>query len=89
MLFEDILLLLLFGVAVFFIGIPLVQFVKRLLPVSKKSSLALAKERLEQAHLDAEAAKLNKQTEEIYDHLYEDVLKDDDDVEQEEKHRRV
>jgi hypothetical protein len=72
----------------FFIGIPLYQFGKRLLPANKKSSLAQAKERLEQARLDVEAARLNKEAEKLYDHLYEDVLKDDD-VEEQEKHRRI
>lgn len=89
MLIEDILLFLLGGGAFFFIGIPLIQLIKRLMPAAKKNSLAEAKERLEQARLDVEAAKLNKETEKIYNHLYEDVLQDDDVDQQDEKHRRV
>ena len=88
MLIEDIILFLLGGSAFFFIGIPLVQLIKRLMPAAKKNTLAEAKERLEQARLDVEAAKLNKETEKIYDHLYEDVLQEDD-AEKDEKHRRV
>jgi hypothetical protein len=90
MLFEDILLLLLGSGAIYFIGIPLFQLVRRLFP-SKTDSLADAKERLEQAKRDAAAADLNKQAEKIYDHLYEDALHEDDMEEENEetKHRRV
>jgi hypothetical protein len=87
--FVDILLLLLGGSGIFFIGIPFYKLMAKLLP-SKRNTLAEAKERLEQAHLDAEAARLNKEAEKIYDHLYEDVLhKDEVDEEDETKHRRI
>lgn len=88
--FVDILLLLLGGGGVFFIGIPFYKLMTRLIP-SKRNTLAEAKERLEQARLDAEAARLNKEAEKIYDHLYEDALQKDDEVDEENetKHRRV
>jgi hypothetical protein len=88
--FVDILLLLLGGGGIFFIGIPLYKLMVKLIP-SKRNALAEAKERLEQACLDAEAARLNKEAEQIYDHLYEDTLQQDEEVdkENETKHRRV
>jgi hypothetical protein len=88
--FVDILLFLLGGSGIFFIGIPFYKLMRRVLP-SKRDTLAEAKERLEQARLDAEAARLNKEAEKIYDHLYEDALQKDDEVDEENeaKHRRV
>jgi hypothetical protein len=88
-MFEDIILLLLGGGAIFYIGIPLAQLIKRLMPTAKKRTLEEAQERLEQAKLDVEAARLNKEAEKIYNHLYEDVLQDDDVIKQDDKHRRV
>ncbi len=84
---EDILLLILDGSAVFFIGIPFFQLVNKLVP-RKRNTLAEAKARLEQARLDAEAARLNKEAERIYNELYEDVLHEDDDDEETTKHNR-
>lgn len=83
MLFEDLILLLLIGSSVFFIGIPLVKFINQLIP-KKRNPLLEAKQRVEQAHLELEAARLNveaektsKEAEKIYEHLYDETLEDD------------
>jgi hypothetical protein len=90
MALEYILLLLALGSGAFFIGIPTFKIINALIPRSKKSALAEAKERLEQARSDAAAAKLNKQTERLYNEMYEEALHDDETVEQQhtqEKHK--
>lgn len=87
MLIENILFLILGGSALFFLGIPVVQLYNRLVP-KKRNTLAEAKERLEQARLDAEAARLNKETDKIYNDLYEDVLREDDEDETTQQHNR-
>jgi hypothetical protein len=76
MLFEQILILILFISAIYFIGIPVYKIAKQLAPV-KKDPLAEAKVRLEVAKQEIEAAKLNKEAEQIYSKLYEEVLVDD------------
>jgi hypothetical protein len=76
MLFEDLLLLLSFGVGIFFIGIPMFKLINSKIP-KKIDNLAEAKKRLEQARMDAEAAKLNKEAEQVYQTIYEDVLEDE------------
>ena len=85
MLFEDILIFLICGAAVFLIGIPLYKIARHLIP-KKRNPLAEAKERLEVARLEAEAIKLNKETEHVYDHMYEEALEDDTHNKQERDH---
>lgn len=80
MLFEDIILLLMSGAAVFFIGIPIYKFIRVVAP-PKRNPLEEAKERLERARLEAEAAKLNKETEKLYNNLYEETLQEDNETE--------
>lgn len=75
--FESILMMLLLAAAVFFIGIPIIQLVKMMLP-KRKDPVAEANARLEAARKEAEAARLNKETEKVYSSLYEDVLQDDE-----------
>lgn len=65
------------GSAIFFVGIPLAKLVKLMIPV-KKDPVAEAKVRLEVARKEAEAARLNKETEKVYSHLYEEVLQEDE-----------
>jgi len=84
MLFEDILLALAASVAIFMIGLPTYKLF-RLLSPPKRDPVAEAKERLEKARLEAEAARLEKETEKVYHDLYQDVLEDDSDSE---KHNR-
>lgn len=86
--FEDIVLFIFGGGALFYLGTIAYQLMRRIVP-SKRDTLAEAKQRLEQAHLDEETARLNKEAEKIYDHLYEDTLQEDVVVEDEIKHRRV
>lgn len=87
MLLEDMLWLALLASGVFFIGIPTFKFLRAITPTKKKSSLAQAKERLEQARLDAEAAKLNKEAEKLYDQMYEEACQDEENDNQQEKHK--
>lgn len=75
--FEGILILIMLASAIFFIGIPLAKLVKLMLPV-KKDPIGDAKERLEVARAEAEAARLNKETEKVYSHLYEEALQEDE-----------
>ena len=75
--FEGVLLLLLFGVTVFAIGIPAVKLFRLMFP-SKRDSLKEAQERLEIARKEAEAARLNKEAEKVYSEIYEEVLDDNE-----------
>jgi hypothetical protein len=77
MLFEDILMLIALGSSVFFIGIPIWKLIKTIVP-QKRDPVAEAKQRLAVAKADAEAAKLNKEAEKVYEELYQDVLQDDE-----------
>lgn len=89
MWFEEILLLALLASGIFLIGIPLYKLGRIIVP-SKRNNLTEAKERLEQARLDAEAARLNKETENLYNKMYEEALQDEDtqqDEQQQEKHK--
>ncbi len=73
MLLEDILLAVVVGVVVLIIGLPIVRFLKAV-PLRRRDPLAEAQERLRIAKLEAEAARVNREAEEIYKHLYEDTL---------------
>lgn len=75
--FEGLLMLIMLASAIFFVGIPLAKLVKLMIPVTK-DPVAEAKVRLEVAQKEIEAARLNKETEKIYSHLYEDVLQDNE-----------
>lgn len=77
MLFEDIILLLLFGVGIFLIGIPTYKLVAAIVP-KKRNPLKEAKERLELVRVEIEAAKLNKEAEKLAENLYSETLDDDD-----------
>jgi len=77
MLFESALILVMGIVATFLIGVPFYKLVRQLIP-KKRDPLAEARARLEQAQLEAEAARLNKRVEEIYEETYSDVLGDDE-----------
>jgi hypothetical protein len=77
MLFEDILILLAAGAGLIFVGIPGYKILRLLFP-KKRDTLKEAQERLQQARIDLEAAKLDKQTSEAYDNLYKESLEDDE-----------
>lgn len=76
------------GGSVFFIGIPVLKFIKALLPTKKRNSLVEAREHLEQARLEAEAARLNREAEEVYQHLYEETLAEEETVEANKQEKR-
>lgn len=86
MLFEDIMLLILLGSGVFLIGIPCYKLVRKIIP-AKRNPLVDAKERLEQARLEVEAARLDKEREKLYNQMYNEVLEDEVDIKQQEKRK--
>jgi hypothetical protein len=86
MLFESVLLFIAVSIAIFFIGIPLVKLVKTLIP-PKRDPLQEAQQRLEIARKEAEAARLNKEAEKLYQKMYQEVLEDDTSQEEKEKSR--
>jgi len=75
--FEGLLILLLFVTTVFMVGIPAWKMVRVLFP-KKNDSLEEAKVRLEVAKKEAQAARLNKETEKVYSEIYEDVLEEEE-----------
>jgi hypothetical protein len=76
MLLEDILLAIAVAVVLVIVGRPIVRFLK-FAPRRAKDPLAEAHERLRIAKLEAEAARVNREAEKIYEHLYEETLSDD------------
>ncbi len=76
MLLEDILLAVAVGAALLVVGWPIYRFLK-VTPWSRKDPLAQAQERLRIAKLEAEAARVNREADQVYEHLYKDVLTDD------------
>lgn len=84
MLFEDIMLLILLGSSVFLIGVPFYKLVKKVVP-HKKNPLVDAKERLEQARLEVEAIRLDKEREKLYNQMYKEVLEDEEETQKQEK----
>ena len=81
MLLEDLLLLVAGVGAVFLIGIPFYRLVKAVVP-KKRDTLAEAKERLEQARLEQEALRINKETEKLYENMYDVRLEEQQSTEQ-------
>jgi hypothetical protein len=75
MLLEDILLAVAVGVVVLTVGLPIYRFLK-ITPWRRKDPLAEAHERLRIAKLDAEVARVNREAERVYEHLYEEALAD-------------
>jgi hypothetical protein len=76
MLLEDILLAVVVGVVLVMISVPIIRFMK-VAPWRRRDPLAEARERLRIAQLEAEAAKVNREAEKIYEHLYAETLADD------------
>jgi len=72
---EDILLAV---VVLSFGGWFIVRPLLRLVATAKRDPVVEAKERLRVAQMDAEAAKLNQQADEILDHLYDETLNSHD-----------
>jgi hypothetical protein len=78
MWFEDILLLALLGSGVFLIGIPLYKLAQFLRPPKKRNPLHEAQERFEQAKLDVQAARLDKERQKLYNQMYIEALQDEE-----------
>lgn len=75
MLLEDLLLVLAIGVVALVLGLPIWRILQSA-SWRRKDPLAEAQERLRIAKLEVEAARLNRETEKIYEALYEETLKD-------------
>jgi hypothetical protein len=78
MLLEDILLAAAIGIVVLVAGFPIYRFL-RLAPWGRKDPLAEAQERLRVAMVEAEVARVNRETEKVYENLYSETLADDAD----------
>jgi hypothetical protein len=76
MLLEDLLLAIAIGIVVLLVGWPILRFLRTASPL-RKDPLAEAHERLRLAKREAEAARINREADRIYEALYEDTLKDD------------
>jgi hypothetical protein len=76
MLLEDLLVLVLGAVVAGFIVPPGWRLYRRIVP-AKRNPVREAKERLEAARLEAEAARLNKETEHIVEELYNEEVNED------------
>jgi hypothetical protein len=76
MLLEDILLAVVVGVVIVVVGWPIYRFL-RVTPWRRRNPLAEAQERLRIAKLEAEAARVNRETERVYENLYEETMTDD------------
>ena len=79
MLFETVLISIVIGIAIFFIGIPLTKLVKAVVPPPKKDPLVEAKVRLELARKEKEAALLNKETDQLYQQMLDEIIDNDSD----------
>jgi hypothetical protein len=76
MLLEDIVLAVVVGVVLLFVAIPIARLVK-VASSRPKDALAEAQERLRMAQRDAEAARVNREAERIYEQLYDEALAED------------
>jgi hypothetical protein len=76
MLLEDIVLAVAVGVVLLMVGVPIVRYLK-VAPWRKRDPLAEAQERLKAAMREAEAARVNREADKIYEGLYDGVLSDD------------
>ena len=65
----------------YYIGIPIWKLVKKLSP-QKVDPIGDAKERLELAKAEIEAARLNKEAEELYGKMYEEALEDESSIDE-------
>jgi len=79
MFFEDLLLILISLLGFGLIGTSLFKIIKQFLPATK-NPVKEAKLHFQEAQLLLEAAKLDKETNEVYAHLYEDILENKKDL---------
>jgi hypothetical protein len=76
MLLEDIVLAVVVGVVLLLVGIPIARLLK-VASWRQKDPLAEAHERLRIAQREAEAARVNREAEKIYEQLYDEALAED------------
>lgn len=76
MLPEDVLLVAALGVVLGVVGWPIYSFLSRR-SARKRDPLEEAQERLRVAKRDAEAARLNREAEQVYERMYDDAIGDD------------
>lgn len=86
MLVETMLIILALGTGTFFVGIPIWKLTRKLVP-SKADPIGDAKERLELAKAELEAARLNKEAEKLYGKMYDEALEDDSSVDEKTNNR--
>lgn len=72
MLIEDLLILITVGVAIYFVIFPSVKFIRLLLP-KRYDPVKEARFRLDTAKQELEAARLDKETEHVYEEIYHDL----------------
>ena len=75
MLLEDVLLAVAIGIVGLFVAWPLARLFKAV-SQRQRDPLAEAQERLRVAKLEAEAARVNREADRIYETLYEETLQD-------------
>jgi hypothetical protein len=77
MLLEDVLLAVAIGVIGLLVGWPIVRLYKSA-PWRKRDPLGEARERLRVAKIEAEAARVNREADSIYEKLYEESLAEEE-----------
>ena len=75
MLFESLILIIIAVPAIALIIFPFIKILKKIF-FGKKDRLREAKRRLEEARIEAETIKINKETEEIFESMYDKILED-------------
>lgn len=79
MFIETVLIILILSLSFFLVGVPAVKIIRSLLPKAKVDPVVAARIRLETAQKEVEAARLDKEAEKIYDHMYEELINDSED----------
>lgn len=77
-MFKLFLFLPLIIIGAVFIILPIIKFVRSLNP--KKDPVKEATLRLQRARIELEAARLNKETNALYEQLYQETIDDNDEV---------
>jgi TPP-dependent pyruvate/acetoin dehydrogenase alpha subunit len=88
MLLEDILLAVVIGVVLLLVVWPAYRLVKTATPEwRRRDPLAEAKARLKAAQTEAEAARIHREADRIYEKLYDDTLADGEEAGVEDQER--
>lgn len=74
--FEGLMILMMLGIGVVFVGLPLYKLGQKLLP-SNPNPVKQAKKRLAAAKADLEAVRINHETDRLYDNLYREAIEDE------------